>query len=335
MVDDAAPVTYDRLDWHFDSAIAAGQPPENAFTHIGLYLAWIIRHDLHEGRYFPAEHVTAVKSNEMTGSDLADDIDTKLMPLLMSADGRAFSDARYGTYLDEYAIVFGDLPDYGVVDDDAAYARIAPVIDRLYAAWVSDGRPAPAPVAMPELPELDLPTPQDLSGKSREEIEALMADMAAKLGGVISSAPAWEQMPHAASRLEALVPPDITSPPMRFTSVTAKDWGSSLLRRALKRLGVRSQDATVVTGIGGSGLRTLTVMFYEVPGVDADRLEAEFATVIALPPGGKWGKREIGGRTLNWAPGREFTVALWANAGLVVHVAGNAEDVEEALPKLP
>ena len=106
-VDDPAPVTYDRLDWHHDSAIAAGQPPENAFTHIGLYLAWIIRHDLHDSRFFPADHVAAVKGFEMTGSDLSDDIDTKLMPLLMNAEGQAFSDARYGTYLDEYATVFG------------------------------------------------------------------------------------------------------------------------------------------------------------------------------------------------------------------------------------
>jgi hypothetical protein len=28
--------TYDRLDWHYDSAIAAGRPPENAFTHMGF-----------------------------------------------------------------------------------------------------------------------------------------------------------------------------------------------------------------------------------------------------------------------------------------------------------
>src|SRR5690349_15012547 len=40
--------SYDRIDWHLDSAIAAGQPEENAFAHIGLYLAWLIRHDLHD-----------------------------------------------------------------------------------------------------------------------------------------------------------------------------------------------------------------------------------------------------------------------------------------------
>ena len=66
---------YDKLDWHFDSAVAAGQPPENAFTHIGFYLAWLIRHDLHNARFLPPEHVEAVKHGEMTGSDLADDID--------------------------------------------------------------------------------------------------------------------------------------------------------------------------------------------------------------------------------------------------------------------
>ena len=63
---------------------------------------------------------------------------------------------------------------------------------------------------------------------------------------------------------------------MRITSVSAKEWRSSLLNRALTRLGVRPQDAMVVTGIGGSGPRTLTLMLYEVPGVTADRLEAEF-----------------------------------------------------------
>lgn len=70
---------YDELDWHFDSALSAGQPAENAFIHIGFYLAWLIRHDLHNPRGFPPEHIKAVRRGEMTGSDLADDIDNKLL----------------------------------------------------------------------------------------------------------------------------------------------------------------------------------------------------------------------------------------------------------------
>jgi hypothetical protein len=107
---DRSVTSYDRLDWHVDSAIEAGQPPENGFTHIGLYLAWLIRHDLHDPELFPPEHIDAVKRGEMTGSDLADDIDTKLGGFVMNSEGRAFSDACYRAYLDRYADLFGSRP---------------------------------------------------------------------------------------------------------------------------------------------------------------------------------------------------------------------------------
>ena len=135
-------------------AIDAGQPPENAFTHIGFYLAWLIRHDLHDRRWFPREHVAAVLSGEMTGSDLADDTDGKLMSEHMTDEGSAFSDARYRAYLHEYERLVADEPDYSVVDDAANYTRIAAAIDALYAAWVAGGRPASEPEeeSMWELP---------------------------------------------------------------------------------------------------------------------------------------------------------------------------------------
>jgi hypothetical protein len=124
---------YDKLDWQFDSAVSAGQPPENAFTHIGFYLAWLIRHDLHNPNFLPAEHVEAVKRGEMTGSDLADDIDMQLVSDVMNREGRAFSDARYGAYATEYGEVFENLPDYSVVDDEANYRRAEELLDRQYA----------------------------------------------------------------------------------------------------------------------------------------------------------------------------------------------------------
>jgi hypothetical protein len=330
--------TYDRLDWHYDSAITAGQPPENAFTHIGFYLAWIIRHDLHNPKVFPASHIASVKSGEMTGSDLSDDIDTKLLPQDMNAEGRAFSDARYADYLAEYERVFADLPDYSVIDDPENYDRIAPAIDALYASWVADGRPKPprGVEETPAFPMSDLSGGLDLSpDMSREEIEAAMNEMASQLGGVIVSPPGPEQMPHAAPALEALLPRDIASPPLEVSSVTASQWGSSLVNRALKRLEVRPRDAMIVTGMGGSGEATLTIVLYGVPGIEADRLLAEFVSAIYLPPRGKWVVREVAGQTVNWATGPEFTVAFWARDGLVVHVAGRTEDVERAVPALP
>jgi hypothetical protein len=331
--------TYDKLDWHYDAAIAAGQPPENAFTHIGLYLAWLIRHDLHDPNVFPAAHIAAVKSGQLSGSDLADDVDTKLIPPVMNREGQAFSDARYRAYLDEFAVVFADEPDYGVVDEPANYLRIAPAIDRLYTAWVADGRPMLPPEPDNAVDEaaawetgLDFAPPLDMS---IEQIQAVRDAIAAELGGVVMRPPTRDEMPHAAPDLEALLRADLTDPPLETSSVSGSDWGSSLFNHALKQLGVHPRDALVVTGMGGTGGRTLTVILYGLPGASAERLMAEFSSVIYLPGRAAWTEREIDGRRVKWASSSEFVTAFWALDGLVVQVSGRAEDVEKAAPRLP
>jgi hypothetical protein len=146
--------------------------------------------------------------------------------------------------------------------------------------------------------------------------------------------PTEEEMPHVAPELESLIQRDLTSPPMQVSSVSATHWGSSLLNRALKRLGTRPKDAVVVSGVGGEGGRTLTVSIYGVPGVSAERLEAEFQSVIFRPPGSKWGRREIAAGEVNWASGREFNVAYWARDGVVIHVAGEVAAVESAVQRM-
>ena len=327
---------YDKLDWHFDSAVSAGQPPENAFTHVGFYLAWLIRHDLHNARSFPAEHVEAVKHGEMTGSDLADDIDTKLVSQVMSAEGRAFSDARYRAYTTEYGDLFKDLPDYGVVDDQPNFRRAEELIDRLYADWVAEGRPK-APPQEPFEGELPMPTSVSVMlppGFSEDQLGELLAPWPGAEVQVLRP-PTEEEMPHTAPDLEALIPRDLTSPPMQVSSVRATDWGSSLLNRALKRLETRPKEAVVVTGMGGEGEQTLTVSIYGVRGVSAERLESEFQSVIFRLPGSRWQRREIAGRHVNWASGREFNVAYWTRDGVVIHVAGEAAAVERAVGRLP
>jgi hypothetical protein len=327
--------TYDRLDWHYDSAMAAGRPPENAFTHIGFYLAWIIRHDLHNPIVFPTSHVVAVKGGDMTGSDLSDDIDTKLIPNDMNAEGRAFTDARYAAYLAEYATVFADQPDYAVVDDPANYARIAPVIDWLYASWIADGRPK----AVTEATRSRVPgSPSGLdfaADMGREQIDSMVVELAVGDGGLAADEPDPEVMSRLAPTLEALIPSDLTDPPLRANSVRASVWGSSLLNRALRRLEVEPSDATVVVAMGGRGPRTLTVILYEIPTITAERLLVEVESAITLPPRGRWSDREVAGRKVRWSSGVEFTVAFWARDGLVVHVAGSAEDVQRAAPLLP
>jgi hypothetical protein len=318
---DAPRVTlYDELDWHYDTAIEAGQPEENAFTHIGLYLAWLIRHDLHDPDLIPRHHSDALKRGEMTGSDLADDIDGKLVGDVMTPEGQAFSDAVYQRYLADYATAFGNVPEYGVADDAAAYARIEPFIDRLYAEWVASGGPLAA--AGPDA-DVDFTPPLDDQ------------DIAAFESAVSVVPPLGpDDKPHEAPELERLLPTDLTDPPLETWSVSASGWGSSLLKHALTRLEVSPGDAVVVVGIGGHGEKTLTITLYAVPDVPADRLTEEFELVISLPPKGEWGVRQIAGKSVQWAAGSEFTVAIWARDGLVVHVAGDATEVERAATRL-
>lgn len=59
----------------------------------------------------------------MTGSDLSDLVDTKLVSHVMTPEGTRFADARYGTYMSEYGELFANYPDYGVADDADNYAK--------------------------------------------------------------------------------------------------------------------------------------------------------------------------------------------------------------------
>jgi hypothetical protein len=142
---DAGPQKFDDVGWHEGPAAAAGQPREHAFTHIGIFLAWLIRHDLHDAHWIPRDHIREVKAGTMTGSDIADDIDWKLVSDEMTADGAEFAAARYDRYMTEYNDLLGEDADYRVPETDALYRRVEPSIDRLYAEWVGAGRPAPEP----------------------------------------------------------------------------------------------------------------------------------------------------------------------------------------------
>ena len=98
---------------------------------------------------------------------------------------------------------------------------------------------------------------------------------------------------------------------------------------------MRPTDAVVVTGMGGRGEQTLTVTIYGVPGVSAERLSAEFQTFFPRLPGSRWQTRELGGKSVTWASGREFTQAYWTRDGQVVSVSGDAGAVERAVGRLP
>jgi hypothetical protein len=159
---DLGPEKFDDVDYHQGAAEAAGQPIERAFTHMGLFLAWMIRHDLHDPRMFPRDHVEAIKQRSWTGSDIADDVDGKLVSDLFTAEGAEFAAARYGDYLEAYGSAFADLADYGVADGPASSAAIEPILDELYRAWIDAGKPPPEPSPDIDLEALGLPSFPDI-----------------------------------------------------------------------------------------------------------------------------------------------------------------------------
>jgi hypothetical protein len=132
---DAWPKKYDDVGWHQEGAENAGQPIENASTHIALYLTWLIRHDLIEPGFIPRPYLEAVKKTEIAGTNVMNRIDGKLVSDLMTDDGASCSDEYYKAYLEEYGGVFADQPDYGVVGDESAFDRIAPTIERAWLDW--------------------------------------------------------------------------------------------------------------------------------------------------------------------------------------------------------
>jgi hypothetical protein len=139
-----ANVKYDDWGWHTGGVFPADQPQINGFTHIGMYLVWMIKHDLYNPEFLGGDVADGVKRGAITANDLADTIDGKLTAEAMAPEGIAFSSWYYtgeSAYLSDWAATFSGRPEYTVTDTPATYASIERVIDRRHAEWVRAGRP--------------------------------------------------------------------------------------------------------------------------------------------------------------------------------------------------
>jgi hypothetical protein len=150
-----AGVKYDDWGWHTGGVYPADQPEINGFTHIGMYLAWIIKHDLQDAQLLGQDVVDGVRAGTTTANDLADVIDGKLVAEEMSPEGIAFSNWYYtddAGYLSDWAHTFSGQPAYTVADSPAIYATVERVIDRRYREWLQAGRPEPGAKPVVSLP---------------------------------------------------------------------------------------------------------------------------------------------------------------------------------------
>ena len=133
----------DRIDWHADSAIEEGLGWDNAGTHIGIYLAWIVQNNLVGEIHLEesAEELQLLKDRKITGRDyLIELCDEKFWEEDLNAEGLAFT--QY--YYEGDAIYFGDYEEvlaqhaagiYHVKNTWENYDVMAKTIDERYQAW--------------------------------------------------------------------------------------------------------------------------------------------------------------------------------------------------------
>jgi hypothetical protein len=96
-------VSYDRLDSY-------PLHDQHAICHIGMFLVWAVKRDLHstEEDGIDPELVVAVKEGRLLGRKLLGENDGKLVAGLFNAEGNAFAAKYYrDDYLDDFMAVLG------------------------------------------------------------------------------------------------------------------------------------------------------------------------------------------------------------------------------------
>jgi hypothetical protein len=133
-------MAYDKAKWHSEGNFPKDAPAENGGTHIGIFLAWAILHDLvsDELQADAAEDLTAVRERRMTGRTfLFKHLDGVLTEDEFNEQGNAFARHYYNKYMGEFdRIVRKHFPTaYHIGDVWKNYDAIAKTIDKRYAEW--------------------------------------------------------------------------------------------------------------------------------------------------------------------------------------------------------
>ena len=101
-------MAFDKMDWHavtFPDSI----PYENAGTHIGMYLAWLVNNEMIQKEWYDdfSDEFERVKNRDMSGRDmLMECFDETLLEDLMTDEALEFTSDYYDSaYVDDYAQV--------------------------------------------------------------------------------------------------------------------------------------------------------------------------------------------------------------------------------------
>lgn len=134
---DFSPIKFDDADWHTAAARKAGHPAEHGWTHIALFLTWLIRSGLSVDEAIGQRRTRAVRVGAVVGRDLMNHVDGKLLSTFMTDEAAVFAQACYEAYLGVYDRLSGG---YTLPADAEAFDIVAPQIDQLWQAWKASGR---------------------------------------------------------------------------------------------------------------------------------------------------------------------------------------------------
>lgn len=138
----------DRMDWHYGGDYPENLPTENAGTHIGMFLTWIIENDLigELHRDDSTEDLEKVKKRQMTGRDfLIKNCDEKFWEDDLNDVGNEFVKYYYNTessddspnfytdYTDILAI--GDIGIYEVENSWENYDKLKNILTKRFKEW--------------------------------------------------------------------------------------------------------------------------------------------------------------------------------------------------------
>ena len=125
----------DDVSWYTDS----GESEQDAATHIGMFVSWLINHQLWGS--FPgidwSSTVSLVRNRSMSGRTfILEHCDGKLMSEMLTEEGAAFSEAYYlKSYLKDFQRVLARDGDNLVDDTWDNYDRLAKVISEKHEKW--------------------------------------------------------------------------------------------------------------------------------------------------------------------------------------------------------
>ena len=135
---------YDDAEIYFLNFENDDLPNEAGATHIGMFVAWLIIHNLvsEDLQEEAAEEIEKVKSREITGRDFVVDIcDCKLFDEELNEEGNEFTTWYYETkYIEDYCQVFeitgGTTVEFCSVEDNwENFDKLAPVLDKRFEDW--------------------------------------------------------------------------------------------------------------------------------------------------------------------------------------------------------